>query len=323
MEDRFTVVKMKFGSHLYGTDTPESDVDYKGVFLPTKRELFISRVPKTLKFSTGDDHSRNTSSDTDVDLHSIHHFLGLACKGETEAIDMLHAPDSMITETSPVWEAIRASRERFYTKNLKAFVGYARKQAAKYGIKGSRLNAAAEFLDKTGHWSVRLEALQLGDIWDKLPTGEHSRYIEDGPKGIRQYQLCGKTLQSTMKIDYARNIVRLFHDNYGARARDAAENKGIDWKAVSHAVRAAGQVYELLSLGTITFPRPEAEFLTDIKTGKLDYLTEVAPHLENMMGMVEKLSEKSTLPEKVDRVYWENFMVDVLEAYYEGKSISE
>jgi predicted nucleotidyltransferase len=26
---------MKFGSHLYGLNTPTSDVDYKGIFMPT------------------------------------------------------------------------------------------------------------------------------------------------------------------------------------------------------------------------------------------------------------------------------------------------
>jgi RNA repair pathway DNA polymerase beta family len=29
------VVKMRFGSHLYGTATPESDLDLKGVYLPS------------------------------------------------------------------------------------------------------------------------------------------------------------------------------------------------------------------------------------------------------------------------------------------------
>lgn len=30
---------MVFGAHLYGTATPESDLDYKGIFLPAKEEL--------------------------------------------------------------------------------------------------------------------------------------------------------------------------------------------------------------------------------------------------------------------------------------------
>ena len=47
------IVKMKFGAHLYGTATPDSDMDYKGIFLPTKEELLLGRVPKSYNYSTG------------------------------------------------------------------------------------------------------------------------------------------------------------------------------------------------------------------------------------------------------------------------------
>ena len=32
-------MKMKFGSKLYGTDTPLSDTDFKGIYLPTIDEF--------------------------------------------------------------------------------------------------------------------------------------------------------------------------------------------------------------------------------------------------------------------------------------------
>jgi predicted nucleotidyltransferase len=35
------IVKMKFGAHLYGTATSDSDLDYKGIFLPTKEQLLL------------------------------------------------------------------------------------------------------------------------------------------------------------------------------------------------------------------------------------------------------------------------------------------
>ncbi len=315
--NRFTIVKMKFGSHLYGTNTPDSDLDYKGVFLPTKREVFIGRIPKTDSYSTGSDKSKNTSKDIDTDLHSIHHFIALACKGETEAIDMLHAPDSMLIETSATWEAIVSERERFYTRELKAFVGYARRQAAKYGIKGSRLNAAEEFLELTKGWEGWDGGrANLSTVWKALPINDHCHHIETNSSGVRQYQICGKILQSTMKVEYARRIIRFFRDNYGERAKLAADNKGIDWKAVSHAMRAAYQVLELLIHGTITFPRPEAELLLAVKQGKCDYLTQVAPWLESVMEEVEFASSVSTYPTKVDKIYWEDFIVRTLEEYY-------
>jgi hypothetical protein len=40
---------------------------------------------------------------------------------------MLHAPEDMIIEKSPLWDEIIENKELFYTRNLEAFIGYARK----------------------------------------------------------------------------------------------------------------------------------------------------------------------------------------------------
>ena len=35
LNEKNIIVKIKFGSHLYGTDNEKSDLDYKGIFLPS------------------------------------------------------------------------------------------------------------------------------------------------------------------------------------------------------------------------------------------------------------------------------------------------
>ena len=141
------IVKMVFGSHLYGTDTSASDKDYKGVFLPSKEDIFLGKIPKSVNLSTNLTHDKNTPDDVDTEIYSLHYFIKLACAGETIAMDMLHAPGEMILVHTAIWDEIVRNRKKFYTKNLRAFVGYARRQAAKYGIKGSRLNDAKGVLD--------------------------------------------------------------------------------------------------------------------------------------------------------------------------------
>jgi len=54
------VMLTKFGSTLYGTDTPESDVDYKGIYLPTKRQVILQDFKKTLNHHTSDEKSNRT-----------------------------------------------------------------------------------------------------------------------------------------------------------------------------------------------------------------------------------------------------------------------
>jgi len=143
-----TIVKLKFGSHLYGTNTPESDIDYKGVFLPTIDEIFLNRIPKSINTNSKKSGatSKNTKDDIDCEIYSLHYFIQLACEGQTVALDMLYAPNNMIIEKSKVWDEIVKNRSKFNTKNLKAFVSYARKQAAKYSCRGSRLNTIEKIL---------------------------------------------------------------------------------------------------------------------------------------------------------------------------------
>lgn len=304
------IVKMKFGAHLYGTATIKSDVDYKGVFLPAKKEVLLGKIPKCLNFSSGDSESKNTSNDIDIEFYSLHYFIKLAREGQTVALDMLHAPDSAIIETSDIWRKITGERKRFYTKNLKSFISYARHQASKYGIKGSRLNAVAEVINLL---KSENPVNKLRDIWHKLPRMDYCYDVEPNPNGMRQYQICGKIFQESASISYVMPILQKFYEDYGSRSRLAAENKNIDWKAISHAIRAAIQVKEILTCNTITFPLKEADFLSKVKEGTLDYITEVAPVLENLMEDVEKLASKSTLPERVDSAYWDKFICETLE----------
>lgn len=141
------IVKMIFGSHLYGTSTPNSDMDYKGIFLPTKEQVYLGKIPKSYSNARKkDEGEKNTADDVDTEIYSLHYFLKLACEGQTVAMDMLHAPNEMIVEKSWIWDSIVENREKFYTKNLKAFVGYARKQASRYGIRSGRLGNLREVI---------------------------------------------------------------------------------------------------------------------------------------------------------------------------------
>jgi hypothetical protein len=301
------IVKMKFGSHLYGTDGPDSDLDFKGVFLPTVERLLLGERVKSINRSTGSGVVKNTKDDVDEEFYSLHYFLKLALEGQTVALDMLHAPQSAIIKSSHLWDKLVEQRSRFYTKNLKAFVGYARRQAAKYGVKGSRLAAAKKVLSLL----IPGCSLKMSNIWDKLPESEHLHHVSPSPNGIRQYQVCGKIIQETQTQAYVADILTRFVEQYGKRARLAEINEGVDWKAMSHALRAAHQVKELLTCGTMTLPRPEAKLLKGVKEGKCDF-KHVQFELEYIMEEVEKLAERSELPAKPDHKFAERF---ILEAY--------
>ena len=301
------LVRMLHGSRLYGTAGPDSDEDYAGVFMPSVEEVLLGRIPKGSATSTGNDGAKNGPGDVDVKLYSLHGFLDLACAGETVALDMLHAgPEAWLGPVDPLWRELHERRREFHTRNLRALVGYARRQAAKYGIKGSRLAEAERALAFVRGRQGR--GLRLRDLWAELPVGEHARTTVD-EAGRRMWSVCERLLQETVSVDYAGEVLANLVASYGARARAAKTGQGVDWKAVSHALRAGFEVRAILAEGDFAFPLAETNLLREVKAGARPY-PEVAERLEALLDELEGLSAASALPERVDRKGWDRWLAD-------------
>ena len=314
-----TVVKILFGSHLYGTDTEKSDKDFKGVYLPSKEDCYLNRVSKSFSEnsrSTKTHGEKNTKDDVDFEIYSLQYFLfNMGRSGDTTFLDMVHAPRNCILETSDIWEYIRSNRNLFYTKNLKSYLGYCRTQAAKYGIKGSRLEEAESVLEVLKSYKETWPSPRVSSILDYLPSGNHiKRYdFEDARSSgdIRCYDVCGKKLMANTPISEAIKSMEIFVNNYGSRAKLAKTNEGIDWKAISHAFRVGYQMKSLYTCGDIVFPLQEKDFLIKLKTAEFHYMNDgIADKLENLIEEVENLANKSSYPEQVNMDPWEKFTVN-------------
>lgn len=302
----YEVVKMKFGSHLYGTNTPSSDQDFKGVYMPSRRQFCLCKVEKSIRSDTKEfAHQKNTANDVDNEMYSLPYFVEMACNSDTGALDMLHAPESALLVSSPLWKDLTNNRHKFYSKDLTAFLEYAKKQAGKYAIKGSRLNAVKELI---AFLTPHHPRTQLKDLWLELPIGDYSRMVLNAALNDYEYEIVDKKLQKTTRVGYALQILEGFWKKYGRRADQAALNKGVDWKAISHAMRAALQLKELFNEGTITFPLADSSYLIRVKLGEFDYFGDVAPKLEDLICEVKELCVTSDFPDKVDVTYWESWV---------------
>lgn len=138
------IVEMRFGSHLYGTATEQSDLDYKAVYLPDARAILLQRVPGTIaEIREKPAGEKNAPGDVDREAYGLQRYLELLAEGQTLALDMLFAPDlAMQREPAPLWREIQTNADRLVTRRASAFVRYCRQQANKYGIKGSRIATA-------------------------------------------------------------------------------------------------------------------------------------------------------------------------------------
>ena len=311
-----TIVNMAFGSHLYGLNTPNSDFDYKGIYLPTLESMILGNYGGTYKWSTGAAHEKNNAGDIDYEVISLNKFLSHACDGETFVIDMLHCNEPLVT--SPIWEDLVANRTMFYSKSLKAYFGYVKKQAAKYGLKGTRLADIRQVIESLGNYDPNITLREAELIY----TGEYAKWVnvpsKREPDKVQMFfEVNSKKYQESNKVGYVINELQKVWDSYGARAKLAEKNEGVDWKAISHALRGGYQARDIYKLGDYSYPLRETDFILDVKLGKLDYKSEVAPVLESLVEEVEALAKVSTFPKDVDRKYWGYWFVETVLKYNE------
>ncbi len=322
-----TIVQIKFGSHLYGTATEDSDVDIKAVYLPSARDILLQTIqPAITAGRTKPAREKNTAEDVDFEAYSPHKFLSLLAEGQTVALDMFFAPSQFfIEEPSPIWADIQAVGRHLFNKKAASFVRYCRQQANKYGIKGSRMMSARKaevfFKQALEHYPSASKLYLLEKELEDLIQYEFITLglIENVNGGTTKYiEVCGKKLLYNASIKSAHEVIQRLISEYGERALAAEKNKGIDWKALSHAVRIGYEAIEFLTTQKITFPRPEAEHLVAIKQGKLNFKT-VAEEIEGLLAKLEEASFASTLADS----YNPQIIADFIEGLHRQQIIEE
>ncbi len=310
------IVKMLFGSRVYGTALPSSDTDFKGIFLPIGRDIVLGRAPSTQNIHTNDPNSgtKNTADDIDIELFSIYRYLELLSQGQTVSLDILFAPEHNIIQKTTIWDYITSHKQFFLNKKCKAAIGYAQAQASKYSLRGYRMLALEHVLGELesefkDHPHRPLEnSAALRDITAGLKTldPQIAQYITFTkeiaphiPAGHIEYlYVCGKKAGFTASVKFAYEMFQNTLGGYGDRAK-AAKEGGADWKAMYHAVRITEQTVELLDTGHITFPRPEAPYLLQVRRGERS-VAEVSTRIEEGIYRITEAQARSTLPERTD-----------------------
>lgn len=318
------IIKTIAGSHLFGTNTLESDQDFKGIYSPTAREILLGNYKDTRQSTTGQNNTKNSSEDVDIELYSIKKFFKMVKKGDTAALELLFTPDEFILEKSSIWDKIVSQRDKLLSSQVSAMIGYARQQANKYGIKGSRMGELANCIKalKEVHKEVGFDDAKLLHGWDhlkeKLSGFDHIDFIElEVSKNMESstvpaIDILGKKFDHHVGFIYILEILKKIYKNYGYRAREAKNNNGIDWKALSHAVRVSIQGLELLTKHKITLPLSDenCKLVKDIKLGLIDY-KEVGRIIEGYLVGLEESRNLSSLPKEIDQEFIDNLICEI------------
>ena len=328
------VLATKYGSHLYGTNGPASDIDIRGVFLPTREDLLLARAPQHYIFKP--EVGEHSPEHIDETYLSLHYFLQLLTQGETNALDMFFSytnPDAIIRVTSEYQEMID-NKDKLITKNVAKYLGYCKSQALKYSIKGDKIQNYEALRELIGHCTnpsgVDLESqlrykrilgpgalYSMGDPEDYFKNNTHvgRRFkIQKSPLGDHAYLLLcdnkerylmvsGHLFPMNANLNTTNDSIKKTLDSYGKRAFNAAEDNGADYKALSHALRVAYQAEELLTTGSVTFPRKgeELQLIRSIKFKQTDLTyDQIVERIETKIRLIEHLLTTTTLPAKPD-----------------------
>jgi hypothetical protein len=287
------------GSRLHGTDRVESDFDLKRVFVPAPEDILLTN---TIKGRRESGSFQETPSETE---HTpVRTFLSEVSTNRITALEILFTPDHAILDMGKDWPSVSDEAKGLLCRDTTPFVDYVRRHANRFAATATRVRDAVEALRVLVDEERRLGS--SGTCADAVPALmalglPHVRTTtipwRDG-RSMEHLDVCGKRTPFTASIKTAREAVQLTVGSYGERARRAASASGgpTDWKALSHGLRVAGQAVEFLKTGRMTFPRPDAGFLLDVKEGRLA-LDHVTSLLEESEGLIEEAARKSPLPE--------------------------
>ena len=91
------------GSNLYGTNTPESDIDERGVFIPDEK-LFYGFLNRTEQYE---------DKNNDITYFEIRKFMQLAMDNNPNIIELIFIPKEKWISNSVDWLEIYKNRNLF------------------------------------------------------------------------------------------------------------------------------------------------------------------------------------------------------------------
>ncbi len=331
------------GSKAYGTDTPQSDTDMKGVYI----------LPEDMIY--GLDYTPQISDKKqDVVYYELGRFIQLLIKNNPNMLEMLAVPEDKILYKHPIYDKILP--ELFLSKLCKnTFSGYAYEQIKKArGLNKKIVNPVAkekksilEFcyvLYDNGSipllkWlnikGIRQEDCGLvniphfKDVYGLYHSTAHNY------KGIMRKDEATKVLLSSIpKGEQTAGTMHFNEDGYVKYCKDYKEywnwvdkrnparyennirhGKNYDSKNMMHTFRLLDMAKEILGKGEVIVRRPNREELLSIRRGEHEY-DELIAKAEEKMKLVEAAYETSVLQDKPDKEKANQLLIELRKEWY-------
>ena len=129
---------------------------------------------------------------------------------------------------------------------------------------------------------------------------------------VEYLQVLGKLYIKNMTIDELISKTKYLENSFGNRSKKAT--KGVDWKALSHAVRVILEFKELVETEFIKFPLQYAEQIKEVKYKSVEgNLEDILNYISKQIKEVEDLLYKSSLQNKPKRKELDKLLLNLYE----------
>lgn len=304
------VVKTVFGSHLYGTSTPDSDRDFKAVHVYSLSEIVLKQDKAHFDKNTNN-KSKNSKDDVDFESYELRHFINECLIGDTHCHNMIWTPEHLLVETSDVWKELIANREKLKTNKMGSYMGYCSNMAKKYALKSEKLEVLYAIVERLNSQNETKPKMKIGEFFlknEELLTLEFvSAYDKKIGNGSEKYfDIVSKSFPSSRPVCEVLKVVNDMIEGFGERVKKAVADGKIDLKSYYHAVRVVFELEQLLTEGILTFPNPRAEFLLKIRSGEFE--KKWVEHF--LCDEIERVCAlPNNLPEP-DFKFWDDWILD-------------
>lgn len=338
------------GSHAYGMATPESDKDYRGLFVGMPRNVMTPFFPI--------DQVTGVDGEKDSVVYEINKFMKLLTEQNPNILELLWVDEKFIGYNSIWYKELREHRKELLSSKCRhTFSGYAFSQLKR--IRGHNKwinNPQPKRRPKEIDFVSVVYNFTNNKLWNKtVPTEGFKAYglgndmyalkqvsgkifdllfktnlppinwidIHEAIKEVESHSLT--TLKPDLIVKFSRQMYKEHVENWKSywdwkknrneKRSELEKQHGYDTKHASHLIRLLRMGKEILETGEVLVLRPDTDDLKAIRNGKYTY-DEIVEMAETMEAELEIAYKATALPWNVDMEFASQLLTDVYMDYW-------
>jgi predicted nucleotidyltransferase len=255
------VLLFQAGSHFFDLNGPNSDTDYRGVYVDMHQDSYDSAGNNYLiDYKTKEGSGKNSNKDTDLTLFSLSSYIKLLRQGDFNCMEILFIPESKIIYKTPIYDEIVARRKEYLVNDVSAFLGFVRKEYKRYGVNIHHYGQQQRFVEFLRQFPMK-DKLQVH--WKEIvsyaeKTGEvkiTNTKVDNSKsaKNIPSVSIATRLHHNTATVEYVIGAIERNLEKYGHRQKSMAAD-GVEFKGLYHALRCIYEANDIYDHGELRIP---------------------------------------------------------------------